>query len=115
MQQEQPKHTPTPWKNDDGQIFTENKHGYNSQYTSIARVYDMYSDDGQAQPNASFILKAVNMHDELIKTLNTLKSLVETTRMNDEFKKSVSNENKNMMSAALLSANKLLNQSNTNP
>ena len=73
-----PQHTPTPWAHDDGHIFTQNKHGYNSKYNSIARVYDMYADDGTAQPNAQFILKAVNMHDELVKTLQWIGKFITT-------------------------------------
>ena len=65
----------------------------------------------QALANAQRIVSAVNMHDDLVGTLNSLKSIVETMRLNDEFKKSVSNENKNMLSAYLLQANKLLQQS----
>ena len=62
------------------------------------------------EANAQRIVKAVNEREDLLSTLRSLKSQVETLQLEGGIKKGISNERVNMLSAYLLQANKLLKQ-----
>lgn len=66
------KHTPTPWC----YKFSEDMNGYeNENYVLYSEEENLcagnyYSTPGiEKEADAAFIVKAVNMHDELVKTL----------------------------------------------
>ena len=60
------KHTPTPWKLDKwGLIQGDN--------TDIANTNDTWVDEGVAEANAAYIVKAVNSHEALLKALKNMR------------------------------------------
>lgn len=67
------KHTATPW-----QVIPKNDHGNinykiaNESYTWIIAEMKADTDIDTQENNAKFIVKAVNMHDELVSTLEQL-------------------------------------------
>jgi len=65
-------HTPAPWVHDDGHVFTENAHGTNSEYNSIASVHEIYDDNGAPQSNAKLITAAPELLQALLTAQDTL-------------------------------------------
>ena len=63
------KHTPTPWKSNSMEIFTDA--GKTSKRIAFATGYAQGDQNtlDEIRANAAFIVKAVNMHDELVEAL----------------------------------------------
>lgn len=66
----QAKHTPSPWKHDDGHIFT-NEEG--REYNSIARIYDIQDSNGNVESNANIIVLAPKMKEDSIELLQKIR------------------------------------------
>jgi len=67
-------HTPTPWEfteNADYNSYWEEYYEIKAQGVLIANMTDFYDcgKDLPAKENAKYIVKCVNMHDELVKAL----------------------------------------------
>ena len=82
------KHTPTPWKVTINQI--ENPHIIADKDGQIANT--SFSAHANKEANAKHIVKCVNMHDELVSTLEQVKSYLERISCNIPLENQDSNE-----------------------
>lgn len=101
------KHTPTPWlfNREKSEIYSqqESTGTFDNGQRIIAKTFVDASDYAQgkfySEPNAKLIVKAVNMHEELV---GALKDLVSICELEDKYQRRIIRENEMSKAIELL-------------